>query len=148
MRSEERRLLPLAMHHTAARILQEKIVITIVVVRVKQLRGKNKTNRSRREVVELSPHHRTNVKTEIGSIKVKPLRLESIVKHHIEAARHGNDQLLQTLVSVRTPIGTTGNVIRVIDSLNVERDMMVALNKGQISPGIRNFRKVDQAAGV
>lgn len=66
----------------------------------------------------------------------------TIIQDDIKAARHGDDELMQPFVRVPTTFGPTGNVIQVIDTPNIKRDMSTAFNKGQIPTRILNLRKI------
>ena len=72
--------------------------------------------------------------------------LLAIVKHDIEAARHRHDQLLQALVRMPAALGAAGNVIQVVDALDLERNMLAALDEGEVATRVGDLGEVDEVA--
>ena len=54
----------------------------------------------------------------------------TIVDMDVKASRHGDQELGQFLMGVTAPFGSAGDVVEVIDSLDLERDMPPALDEG------------------
>jgi hypothetical protein len=75
---------------------------------------------------------------------VEPLLLAAIVEDHIEAPRHGDDELVQLLVGVASPLGSFWHVINIIDAAYLEGDVTPTLDEGQVSAGIMNPGEVDE----
>ena len=65
---------------------------------------------------------------------MEALLARPVVQHHVGASGHGDDQLVECLVPVPTPLSSTGYVIEVVHTLDVERDMSATLDEGQVSP--------------
>ena len=53
---------------------------------------------------------------------------------------------MKCLVSVAAPFGTAGNVIEVIDALDVERDVIAAFNEREIPARIMDDGEFDELA--
>lgn len=72
----------------------------------------------------------------------------TVVKLHVKAARHGDDELVQSLVRVPATLGATRHVIQVVDTLDVKWNLVATFDKGQVATGILDFREVDDFAEV
>ena len=74
--------------------------------------------------------------------------LFAVVKHNVETPRHGNDQLPQGFVRMPAPLRAPWHVVKVIHALNVERDVLTALDEGQIASGIGDFGQINEITTV
>ena len=72
----------------------------------------------------------------------------TIVKLNIKASRHRNNELMQSLMCMASSLGTARNVIQVVDPANIERNMVAALDKGQIAARVLNLGKIDDPAEI
>ena len=77
---------------------------------------------------------------------MKALLVEAVIQHHIEASGHGDDHLMQILVCVRTAIRTPWHIIGVIDPLDVEGNVIGALDKSQIAPWVADLGQLNDIA--
>ena len=69
-----------------------------------------------------------------------------IIQIDVKTPGHGDDELMQRLVSVTAPFGAAGNVIEVINALDVERDVTPAFNEREIPTRIMDDREFDELA--
>ena len=77
---------------------------------------------------------------------MKALFASAVVENHVEAARHGDDELFEFLVAVSAPLCTARYVIEVINPLDVERHMPRPFDEGKIAAMIGNLRQVNDPA--
>lgn len=70
----------------------------------------------------------------------------TVIKDNIKASRHCDDELLEFAVSMRTAGGPAGNVIEVVHTSNLERDVATAFHEGQISAPVVNDRQIHDSA--
>ena len=47
-----------------------------------------------------------------------------------------------------TAFGAAGDIVEVINPLNIERDMSPTFDESEIATGILDFRKIDEDAGI
>ena len=71
-----------------------------------------------------------------------------IVEMDVKGAGHRDDQLMQGLVSVTTAFGSARDVVQVVDTLDVERDVYLSFNECQIASGVVDPRKFNDLAVV
>jgi hypothetical protein len=50
---------------------------------------------------------------------------------------------VEILVGVASSLGSTGDIVEIIDAFDVERNVIPAFHESEISPGIAYFRKLD-----
>ncbi|GAB6048807.1 hypothetical protein JCM19379_26390 [Methyloparacoccus murrellii] len=62
---------------------------------------------------------------------MEALLLAPVVQHHVEAAGHGHDQLMQCLVRMPPAFRATGHIVEVIDAPDVEGDVAAAFDEGE-----------------
>ena len=79
---------------------------------------------------------------------MKSFLLLTVIQDHIETARHGNDELMQTLVCVSAALGPARNVVEIIDPLDLKGHVSLPFNKGEIASWIIDFGEVDNPAFV
>lgn len=77
---------------------------------------------------------------------MKAFFLSAIIQNHIKASRKRNDQLVQIFVGVPTALGATGNIIEIVNALDVKGHMPPALDEGEIAARIVESRKVNDLA--
>jgi hypothetical protein len=65
----------------------------------------------RRRSSHLPPNHGIYEKAVIRSVQLESLALPSVVKHDVETARDGNEQLFKLLVGVPAAVSTSRNII-------------------------------------
>jgi hypothetical protein len=53
----------------------------------------------------------------------------SVIKKDIKTARHGDDELVQTFMSMTTPLCPARYVIKVINPLNIEGYVLTTFNE-------------------
>ena len=126
--------------------VQKILVRTVVVIFVVTVGRQNKAYRARRKIVDLTPDHPGNVDAVIATVEMKGPALAAVINVEIERTRHGDDQLLQLLVGMTAAFCAAGNVVKIIDALNVEGDVIVTFDKGQIPPRIIDTWKVNDSA--
>lgn len=64
----------------------------------------------------------------------------------VEAAGHGDDELVEIFVGVAAAFGASGDVVKVVDALDFERDVTGAFDEREIAARIVDAREVDDAA--
>lgn len=69
-----------------------------------------------------------------------------VVDDDVEAARHGDDELLQPLVRMTAALRATRHVVKVVHALDVEWNMAAALDEGQVATRVVDFGEVDDLA--
>lgn len=74
--------------------------------------------------------------------------LASVIKRDVETTGHGDDELVQRAVGMTGTGRAAGHVVQVIHALNRKGDLVTILDEGQISPWIRNFWQIDEAAEI
>src|SRR4051794_363993 len=77
---------------------------------------------------------------------MEALTVDAVVDHHVEAARHRDQELMQALVGMAAALGAAGHVVEVVDALDPEVDVPVALDEGEIAARVLDLREVDDAA--
>ncbi len=75
-------------------------------------------------------------------------RLPSVVKHDVKCPRHCNDKLMEVFVGMPASLRTARHVVKVIGALDVEWNMIAALDKSEISSRIGDLRKIYYAASI
>jgi hypothetical protein len=71
---------------------------------------------------------------------MKSLLAPPVIKHDIEAPGYRDNQLIQIPVRMPPSLGPAWDIIQIIRSLDVERNMPPSLDKCQIPPRIRDLR--------
>ena len=77
---------------------------------------------------------------------MKPLPLAAVIQNHIKTSRKRNDQLMQIFVGVPAALRSAGNVIKIVNALDVKGHMPAALDEGEIASRISDFGKVNDLA--
>ena len=77
---------------------------------------------------------------------MKAFFLSAIIQHHIKTSRKRDDQLVQIFVGVPAALRATGNIIEIVDTLDVKGHMPAALDEGEIAPGVVESREVNDLA--
>ena len=72
----------------------------------------------------------------------------TVVEHNIEASGHRNHELVQMSVCMPATIRSARYVIQVIDAFDIERDVAITFDKGQVAAPVLNFRKLNNPAFV
>jgi len=122
------------------------IVVTVVVGFVIAIRGEDQAYRSGGKIVQLAPDHGTDVKSVIGAVQMKAFLFAAVIQYDIEAAGHGNDQLVQLPVRMTASLSTARYVIEIIDALNAKRDMCLSFNECEVAAGVGYFGQVNYSA--
>src|SRR5690349_21507470 len=125
---------------------EEEFVVAVVVGLVIGGGRQDQTDRPRREVVQLPPNHRPNVQAEIRPVEVKPFPPPAVVEHDVKAAGHGDQQLVQVLVSVPASLRPPWNVVEVVDAADVERDVVMPFNEREVAPRVGDLRELHHVA--
>ena len=77
---------------------------------------------------------------------MKALLLSAVIQNHIKTSRKRNDKLMQIFVGVSAALGSAGNIIKIVNALDVKGHMPPAFDKGEIAAGIVESRKVNDLA--
>lgn len=77
-----------------------------------------------------------------------PFFVLAVIEHYIEAPRHGNNELMQSLMGVSSTLRTPWHVIKIVDALNVKWYVMTALYKSEIPARILNLGKINNFAVI
>ena len=77
---------------------------------------------------------------------MKAFLLKAVIQNHIKASRKRDDQLMQILVGVPAALGPAGNIIEIVDTLDVKGHMPASLDEGEIAAGIVESREVNDPA--
>ena len=68
---------------------------------------------------------------------------EAIIHGDVETSRERNEHLMEDFVSMTRAVGATRDVVQVVDSLYLERNMFAPFDKGKVPAWIRDFWKFD-----
>jgi len=77
---------------------------------------------------------------------MKALLSSAVIQNHIKTSRKRNDKLMQIFVGVPTALGAAGNIIKIVNALDVKGHMPPAFDKGEIASRISDFGKVNDLA--
>ena len=77
---------------------------------------------------------------------MKALFLLAVIQDHIKTSRKRDDELMQILVCVATAVGSAGNVVKIINPLDVKGHMPPALDESKIASWITDFGEVNNPA--
>ena len=77
---------------------------------------------------------------------MKALLLFAVIQNHIKTSRKRDNELMQMFVCVTTSLGSSGNVIKIINAFNLKRYVSPTLDEGEVTSLIRDFGKVDNPA--
>ena len=108
------------------------------------LRGKHKTDSTRRKVVERTPRVGLNEQSLPRVVEQDGLALTAIVECHMERAAQRNDQLLQTLMSMSATTLSGRHIIDPIGTFDFKRNLIGPFGNRQIASGVDNFRQINQ----
>src|SRR4051794_38257481 len=72
----------------------------------------------------------------------------AVVDRDVEAARHRDEHLRRRLQRVTRAGGASGDVVEIEDALEVEVDVVAALDEREISTWVRDDRKLDEPAVI
>ena len=121
-------------------------VIAVIVFLVVAVRGEDHAHRAGREVIELAPDHRADIESVVGAIEMKAGLVFAVVEDDVEAAGHGNDELMQRFMRMPSPLRSARHVVEVINTLDVEGDMLTAFDESEIASRIVDFGEIDDFA--
>lgn len=121
-------------------------VVAVVVVLGVAVGGEHHAHRAGGEVVQLAPDHGADVEPVIGAVEVDAGLVLAVVDDDVEAAGHGDDELLQFLVGMPAALRPAWHVVKVIDALDVEGNVAAALDEGEVAAGVLDLRQVDDFA--
>jgi len=124
----------------------EFFIIPVVVRFVVEIRGQNHAHGPRGKVIQFAPDHGTDVDSRIGTVQMEAFLLSAVVQNHVETARHRNDQLVQILVRVPAALGPAGNVIKIVNALDLEGDMPAAFDEREIASRFIDFGEINHLA--
>ena len=114
-------------------------MVPYVVCLVILLRCDDHTYRARREVVKLSPYHFGKIQPIIAPIQADGLSIVSVVYNDVEAAGHGDNELLAGPIGVATPGFASWHIVQIEDTFDAERDVLATFDKREISSRIGNL---------
>ncbi len=77
---------------------------------------------------------------------MKAFFLSAVIQNDIKTSRKRNDQLVQILVGVPAALRATGNIIEIVNALDVKGYMPATLDEREIAPGIVESREVNDLA--
>jgi len=109
-------------------------------------RSEYQAYRSGRKILHFSPGELRHVKSEIGPVQTELFPMEAIIDHNIKAPRDGNDQLFELIMCMAAPRFPAGDIIEIVDPLDIERYAPTPINKGEIAARIRDLRKLNNPA--
>ena len=66
---------------------------------------------------------------------MKPAFFVPVVQHHVETARHGDNELVQGFVAMTAPFRAAGHIVQIVDPLDVERNMPLPSMKVRLPRG-------------
>ena len=88
--------------------------------------------------------HGGEIQTHEGLVEVNTLSDLPVIDGDIKTARCGDDELVQCLVRVTAAIGAGRDIVDVVDTLDVERDMTMTLDERQVAARVLDFRQIDK----
>ena len=74
---------------------------------------------------------------------MKSLLVLAVVNNHVEAAGHGDDELMALFQRMTGAIRATGHVVEIEHALDRERNVPLSLDKSQIATRVRDFGQVN-----
>ena len=77
---------------------------------------------------------------------MKAFFLFAVIQNYIKTSRKRDNELVQMFVCVTTPLGSSGNVIKIINTLDLKGHMSPPFNEGKIAPWITDFGQVNNHA--
>lgn len=77
---------------------------------------------------------------------MKSLLLSAVIQNHIKTSRKRNDELVQIFVCMTAPLGSAGNVIEIINALDLKGHMPASFNERKTAPWITDFGQVNNPA--
>ncbi len=86
------------------------------------------------------------VQSVVAAVHMEDRLLTTVVQMNVERAGHRHDELLQSLVSVRPTLGAARHVVEVVNPLDVEGDMALSFDEGQVAARILNSWQIDDPA--
>jgi hypothetical protein len=131
---------------TLFEIVDEVLVVPVVIRLIIEIGGQYQTDRSGGKVVHLAPDHRANIEAIIGSVKMVSLLLLPIIEYHVETTRHGDDELMEVLVSMTSSLRPAWDIVQIIDPLDIEWYVALTFDEGQISPRFSDFGELNNFA--
>ena len=124
----------------------ELLVVVEVVVAVVVLAGEHEAHGSRGEVLDLPPDHGRHMQPVVGAVQRDRLAALAIIEDHVEATGGRDQQLLEPPVGVTRPALAAGDVVQPERAPNLERDVLLRLDHGDIPAPVADCLQVDQAA--
>lgn len=77
-----------------------------------------------------------------------PLLFFSVVEYHVKAARHGDDELMQRFVRMPPTLGSAGDVVQIVNALDVKRNMASPFDEGEVATRVLDLGKIDYFAVI
>ena len=74
--------------------------------------------------------------------------LRSVVQMDVEAAGHGDNELVKVLVGVAAALRAAWNVVEIINAFEIKRDYTTALDDRKVSPVVVNNGQVQNPTGI
>src|SRR6185503_79514 len=105
------------------------LVVPEVVFFVVALGRQRKANGSGREIIDLAPEHRRQMQAVVRAIEMETLLVFAVVNDDVKAAGHRDEKLMAFLQRMAGAVSSAGNVIQIKDTLDLKRDVPVALEK-------------------
>ena len=82
----------------------------------------------------------------IRAVQVESLLVLPVVHHHVETARHGDEELMALLEGVTGAVRPAGHIVEIEHPLDRKRDVPIVLQKGQIAARILDLRQLNNLA--
>ena len=105
-------------------------------------RRKNHTHRARREILDFTPMHRRNVQSMVGTVQREFLSTFSIIENDIETTACSDNELLQIPMGVTSTCRTARNVVKVIKTLDIERNVHATFDYAKVAALVVDNRDI------
>lgn len=86
------------------------------------------------------------MKAVIRAIQMNPLLFFSVIDHDVEAAGHGDDELMACFESVTAAISAARNIIEVKNTFYIKWNVTVAFDESEIAARVGDFGEINNAA--
>lgn len=106
-------------------------------------RSKNHAYCARREILDFTPSHGGDIQPLVGTVQLELLTCLTIVQNHVKTATGRKNQLTKLAMGVPPAGRSTGNIIQIINTLDIERDQLSPFHNTQITTFIVYNRNIN-----
>lgn len=110
------------------------------------MRSQHKAYSSRREALLCSPNPGRDVQAIERSVKKDSPLVDTVVKHHLKATAGSDEELVAFLMGMCAPGLSSRYVVCIEDSLYIEWDIDVPVNRSDVTRPVCYLRQLDERA--